>query len=78
MAKHYQELSNLQQNCVAMENTTHQRWKAPSTGTVKISFDGSLNLESRKGGIGVISRDAAGTLLGFYQTVIDGGQGIRR
>ena len=72
VAKYYQEISNLYQICVTIKNTAPQRWKIPSTGTMKINFDWSLNSKSMKGGIGVIAKDATVTLLGFYQTIIDG------
>ena len=50
-----------------------KKWKVPPVGIVKINFDGGFNAsESRLGGIGVIARDAEGSVLGALQTTLKG------
>ncbi|XWS33068.1 hypothetical protein CRYUN_Cryun22dG0046700 [Craigia yunnanensis] len=47
-------------------NHTHLQWRPPEPGVLKINFDGSVNKETRKGGLGVIIMDEKGEVMGAH------------
>ena len=49
-----------------------QIWEKPPQDVIKLNFDGSVQEEARKGGIGVIARNDKGEVLGSVQTFVRG------
>ena len=66
------EIANLQFQTGTSTTGIVQKWIAPPTGFVKNNFDGSVNTERRRGGIGIVARDSNGRLLGYHNEVLEG------
>ena len=71
-ASYYQEYKNATAKEERIVTAEKQIWSKPPLNVIKINFDGSVNEEGRKGGIGVIARDENGEVMGALQTSVEG------